>query len=434
MIIGVVGKTGSGKSCFADFLKKKGFFHLELDLLGKELPVIYPEILIELSNNFGNIVISEGKIDRKVLGEIVFRDEEKLDILNSIFFPYFKKEVCKNIAEIEGRKNILVDGVIIFEAKLNDLLDKVFYITASDKIILKRLQEREPKTPVNVLEDRIKIQNKYATLMKKCNYIIENNSTLLEFHQKIDYYLNELEKPGGMSLNKFYKQNGVKMPEYKTDYLSHDIVYKNHRMKGLAGWGETQESYLETWEIITDFLKKTKLPLKSKGLDLGCGAGNNAIWLANNKFTMSGIDLAPTAIDWARERSSEENLKIDFRLGSAVTLEVFQDQTFDFIIDSACLHCIIGNDRKTLYKNVLRTLKKGGFFLVMTMSYPYPKEMENDFDKETNCMMRNGKHARYFGKKEDLLKEITESGLNLVEYNYSDKEGNGYLTAITRKM
>lgn len=68
----------------------------------------------------------------------------------------------------------------------------------------------------------------------------------------------------------------------------------------------------------------------------------------------------------------------------------------------------------------------------MTMCLPIPKDMEANFDFSTSSLMRNGNHARYIGKKEDIISEIEKSGLEIVEYNYSDSDGNGYLTAITR--
>jgi len=222
------------------------------------------------------------------------------------------------------------------------------------------------------------------------------------------------------------------MNQHQTDYLSHDNLYKLNKQKDLAGWSEKEEDYKETHDIIADFISKTNLPLTAQGLDLGCGAGNNAIWLTRQGFRMSGIDISPTAIEWANEKMLKENLKIDFKLGSAVTLDKFEDNSFDFIIDSTCLHCIIGSDREILFKNVVRTIKKGGYFLIMTMAMPYPVEMETNFDKSTNCLLRNGKHVRYFGHEEDILKEIKHCGLEILEHKYSDSEGNGYLTAITR--
>lgn len=147
------------------------------------------------------------------------------------------------------------------------------------------------------------------------------------------------------------------MKKYNTSYISHDEVYKINKKKGLAGWGESSEDYEATHEIFKEFLSKVKIPDLSRDLDLGCGAGNNTIWFAKNGFKMSGIDIAPTAIEWAKERVIDNNLDIDFHLGSAISLDKFEDDYFDFVIDSHCLHCIIGADREILFNNVVRTLK-----------------------------------------------------------------------------
>src|SRR5437899_13030949 len=57
-------------------------------------------------------------------------------------------------------------------------------------------------------------------------------------------------------------------------------------------------------------------------LDVGCGTGENAIFYAQNKFTVSGLDLARAAIDQARSKAKERNVNVDFGVGNALDLEI----------------------------------------------------------------------------------------------------------------
>jgi SAM-dependent methyltransferase len=72
-----------------------------------------------------------------------------------------------------------------------------------------------------------------------------------------------------------------------------------------------------------------------KALDLGCGTGVFSIYLAKQGYEVTGIDLVPKAIEWARERARNENQQITWVLANL--LEWNPAQRFDLILDSACL-------------------------------------------------------------------------------------------------
>jgi 2-polyprenyl-3-methyl-5-hydroxy-6-metoxy-1,4-benzoquinol methylase len=70
-------------------------------------------------------------------------------------------------------------------------------------------------------------------------------------------------------------------------------------------------------------------------LDVGCGTGDNTIFLAKNDFTVAAVDIAPRAIELARAKAVKKEVMIDFRVGSALELDrLFGPDEFDSIIDS----------------------------------------------------------------------------------------------------
>ncbi|MCP3872240.1 MAG: class I SAM-dependent methyltransferase [Desulfobacteraceae bacterium] len=99
-----------------------------------------------------------------------------------------------------------------------------------------------------------------------------------------------------------------------------------------------------------------------KALDIGCGTGNNAIWLSQNGFDVTGIDFSPLAIDKAKEKSQKEKIKITFSVVDFLK-DKLDESDFGFIFDRGCFHSFESkDDRNTFAKNACEHLKKGGLW------------------------------------------------------------------------
>ncbi len=98
-------------------------------------------------------------------------------------------------------------------------------------------------------------------------------------------------------------------------------------------------------------------------LELGCGPGRNAIFLAQLGFEVDAIDLSTEGLDWARERASEKEVNVNFIQGNIFKLDL-PLQEYDLIYDSGCFHHIPPH-RRVSYLNLLNNcLKKGGHFAI----------------------------------------------------------------------
>ena len=98
-------------------------------------------------------------------------------------------------------------------------------------------------------------------------------------------------------------------------------------------------------------------------LDLGCGTGTNAIYLARHGWHVTAIDFALTAIHLARRKVRRLDLDIDFRLGDVTRLDRLV-VPFDLILDIGCLHNLDDQGRLAYLHQVKRLLAPGGTFLV----------------------------------------------------------------------
>ncbi|MDD3045210.1 MAG: class I SAM-dependent methyltransferase [Candidatus Delongbacteria bacterium] len=206
----------------------------------------------------------------------------------------------------------------------------------------------------------------------------------------------------------------------KTAYHGHEGAYRNLKAQGKSGWRDGVESYRE---LLDHAFKQKYVPESGKFLELGCGAGETALWFAEKGYETYGVDISPTAIEWAREKAAEQNLKADFRVENVIESMGYDENYFDLILDAHCLHRIIGEDRAELLNHVYHVLKKGGILLSETMCGDDKSEEGKEmFDKETRCIMTESPKYRdiaqaYLGMPDDILEEIRKAGFKIL---YSD--------------
>jgi SAM-dependent methyltransferase len=98
-----------------------------------------------------------------------------------------------------------------------------------------------------------------------------------------------------------------------------------------------------------------------RALDLGCGPGRNALYLALRGFDVGAIDLSPVAIAWAQDRANEAGADVRFLCGDAFALSATElDGQYDLIVDSGCFHHLAPHRRVSYLALLDRLLAPGG--------------------------------------------------------------------------
>jgi SAM-dependent methyltransferase len=101
----------------------------------------------------------------------------------------------------------------------------------------------------------------------------------------------------------------------------------------------------------------------SKALDIGCGTGDNAIWLAQRDFDVIGIDISEIAIEKARAKAAKANVTCTFAVLNILKTHV-DGAPFDFAFDRGCFHTLdSASERKTFAERVNRHLTEDGLWL-----------------------------------------------------------------------
>lgn len=146
LVIGVTGGTGSGKSTVSRFLSEMGAEIIDTDAISRELTGPGSEMLKEMVKYFGGgILNSDGSLNRRLLGEIAFKDKEKLSVLNDISHKRIAEEIITrvNAAKQENRHGIIViDAPVPIKHGFLDVVDEVWVVVSDEDARLRRVMDR----------------------------------------------------------------------------------------------------------------------------------------------------------------------------------------------------------------------------------------------------------------------------------------------------
>jgi len=140
-----------------------------------------------------------------------------------------------------------------------------------------------------------------------------------------------------------------------------DDIYKNMSPEEIPWNLETPP------QLLVELVDSGKVK-PSKAIDLGCGTGNYAIYLACRGFDATGIDYSPTAIKIAKQNAERKGAKCNFFVADVITELNKINQTWDFAYDWGLLHHIFPEQRQKYLENVHRILNPKGKYLSVCFS------------------------------------------------------------------
>lgn len=175
--IGLTGGSGTGKSYVAGIFEKYGIKSINTDIIAAEVCKKETPCLYEIKDWFGGTVLNaDGTLNRRLLGNIVFSDKQKLNKLNEITHKYILAE-CKEIIKEYAKSDCfaaLVDAPLLFESKFNYLCDYIISVAADTEVRIMRITERDGITEEAALK-RIENQHDNNFFINNSDYIIYNN-------------------------------------------------------------------------------------------------------------------------------------------------------------------------------------------------------------------------------------------------------------------
>ena len=187
----ITGSIASGKSTVVNLLKERGFSVIDADLIAHEQLEICKREIIEV---FGEQILDEaGKIDRKKLGAIVFREPKKLKNLEQILHPKIKAEILSKALQLERLGQVyFVDIPLFFEKKERYAEFKnVAVIYAPKELLLSRLMSRNALS----LEDakaRVELQMDIEQKKKMAKFVIDNSNDRENLQLELEKFLKQI--------------------------------------------------------------------------------------------------------------------------------------------------------------------------------------------------------------------------------------------------
>jgi SAM-dependent methyltransferase len=138
-----------------------------------------------------------------------------------------------------------------------------------------------------------------------------------------------------------------------------EINWDTHYQSGTPPW-ETGQPSLELARVIAE--EKIK---PCRVIDIGCGSGINAVWLAQQGFDVTGVDITPLAIEKARARAAAAGVTVRFELDDVLDLRE-KYEPFPFFFDRGCYHSVRDPGAAAFLRTLERITALGSIGLVLT--------------------------------------------------------------------
>lgn len=144
-------------------------------------------------------------------------------------------------------------------------------------------------------------------------------------------------------------------------------------------WNERYEKGETPWETgqpsseLQRVLAEAAVP-PGRALELGCGTGTSAVWLAQQGFDVTAIDLSPPAIERARRRADEAGVHVRFLVADVLSPPAELAGPFDFFFDRGCYHVVRREDGRGYMATLRRLTRPGTVGLVLTGNAREPRD------------------------------------------------------------
>lgn len=190
--IGLTGGIGSGKSSVAKWFVSRGLAVIDVD---KEVHKILDknEIITLITREFGNKYIENRKINRRLLGGLVFNNKQARKTLEEIIHPLVLNRmiaICQDL-EAKGEEIVIIDIPLLYEAGWDVYVDEVWLVYVPLEIQIERIMKRNNFSRKEA-EVRIRAQIPLEDKVKKADIVIDNSRSWKCTEDQLEKILEQL--------------------------------------------------------------------------------------------------------------------------------------------------------------------------------------------------------------------------------------------------
>ena len=189
-VIGLTGGIGSGKSLAAEFFADLGALVIDADQLARAVIERGSKGFDEVVTVFGDSILKNGDIDRRALGELVFKDPVLKVKLENIIHPWVRSEFEEAVASLKGDEVLVYEIPLMFETNAQDRFDVVITVEAAMENRISRL--RAKGLHISEIQSRIASQATREQREAIADFLIENDGSEDDLLRKVENIWDEL--------------------------------------------------------------------------------------------------------------------------------------------------------------------------------------------------------------------------------------------------
>lgn len=188
LIIGLTGNIATGKSTISNMFQEKYKIPvIDADRVSREVVEPGEDTLTHIVTTFGeDILLNDGTLNRKKLGEIIFQDKRKREQLNAIVHPAVRKRMIAKKEELlqQGNQIIVMDIPLLFENNLTYLVEKTIVVFTTEDIQLQRLMKRNQLSEKEA-RDRMNSQMNINQKRELADAVIDNSGSIEDSEKQL---------------------------------------------------------------------------------------------------------------------------------------------------------------------------------------------------------------------------------------------------------
>lgn len=192
LILGVTGSIATGKSTAVEVFRKAGYPIVDSDQIARRVVEPGTPGLQAIVNVFGEEMLnSDGSLNRKALGKLIFSDEKQREKLNQLLAPFLEEAIIGDIQLATKESDLVIADIpLLYEQGYECHVDQVAVVYIPEFLQVKRLMKRDALTEAEAIQ-RVKSQESIELKKAKADVVFDNQGTMVQLENQVHDWLKK---------------------------------------------------------------------------------------------------------------------------------------------------------------------------------------------------------------------------------------------------